>query len=222
MEEQQLITRCRDGDREAQRQVFELAADRVFRLLHRMTGSTDEASDLTQEVFIRVFTHMHQFRGDCSLTTWIHRIAVNLALAAARRARLERKLFTQLREDSSENGTAKSEARLDLQEALGRLEEEDRAILLLRYDERLDYRTIAEALHCPMGTVASRLNRARGQLKHLLDPGYGRREENLCVKHQTHGNGARLFLDKRAATVERDSAFHCPTSDDAKLGGRRP
>lgn len=210
MEEQQLIARCREGDREAQRQVFELAADRVFRLFHRMTGNADEASDLTQDVFIRVFTRMHQFRGDCSLTTWIHRIAVNLALAAARRARLERGLFIQPREDSSENGTAKSEARLDVQEALGRLEEEDRAILLLRYDEGLDYRTIAEALQCPMGTVASRLNRARIQLKHLLNPGYGRLEENLCVKHQTHGNGARLFLDERAATVERDAAFHRP------------
>ncbi len=186
MDEQQLITACRALDRGAQRQVYDLTVERVYRLILRMVRNADDAFDLTQEVYIRVLTGMDTFRADCALATWVHRIAVNEALAFLRRRQADHRHLDALggREVTPPlNSHAAEDERLDVQAALDLLAEEDRMILLLRYDQGHDYRAIAELLDCAEGTVASRLTRARQRLRTVLAIGCAGREENQALAH---------------------------------------
>ncbi len=78
--ERQIVAGCKQGDREAQRQLYDLTSERIHRLMLRMTRSADDAFDLTQEAYMRAFTQIGQFDGRSSLGTWLYRIAVNQAL----------------------------------------------------------------------------------------------------------------------------------------------
>lgn len=172
--DQDLIDRCRAGDREAQRELFEQTSLRIYRLLLRMTGNPDDAEDLTQETYVKGFQRLDQFDGRSAVASWFYRIAVNEAFQFRRRqsrAKSKIKLLAQNGTQGTE-GTA-SDLRLDLEDALANLPANDQAVLLLRYQEQLDYRTIAEVLDCAEGTVASRLNRARERLRGILRKNYG-------------------------------------------------
>lgn len=150
-----------------------------------MTGDPDDAFDLTQDTFYKGFTRIEQFDGQSSFATWLYRIAVNEAMGHRRRSRtLRRKIETLISSARFEDEDAGAAGRrLDIEAALARLSPEDRAILLLRYQEGLDYRTIAEATGVAEGTVASRLNRARDRIRALLTKGYGPVEEKLVAAH---------------------------------------
>lgn len=183
--DRELIERCRRGDRSAQRELFERTSTRVYRLLLRLTGNPDDAFDLTQETFLKGFTHIDRFDGRSSATTWLHRIAVNEALQHLRRAQTLRRKIDELagRAATTYDATEPVTGRLDVEDALAELPPDDRAIVLLRYQEGMDYRTIAEVTCVPEGTVASRLNRARERLRNILKQGYASLEENRVVVH---------------------------------------
>ncbi len=172
--EKNLIDRCRAGERDAQRHLFEQTSPRVYRLLLRMTGNPDDAADLTQETYVKGFQRLAQFNGRCTAGTWFFRIAVNEALQLRRRRKLG---VSKLRALALSQPTAsegpEADLLLDLEAALAELTPHDRALLLLRYQEELDYRGIAEILECVEGAVASRLNRARQRLRAVLRKGYG-------------------------------------------------
>jgi len=191
VDEQHLISACRSMDQSAQRRLYDETVERVYRLIFRMVRNEDDAFDLTQEVYVRVFTRMGTFRADCSLATWIHRIAVNEVLAFLRRRQTEhRHLGSSGGRDLSRSVACQAQdERLDVQAALDQLSEEDRIILLLRYDQGLDYRSIGQSLECGEGTVASRLNRARQRLRDALATGYVSREETRAPAHQNDGSG---------------------------------
>ncbi len=180
-EEEKLVQRCRSQDREAQHEVYRRTSQRIYRLLLRMTGDADAAFDLAQETYVRAFTRIGQFDGKSALATWLYRIAVNEALQHLRRAG---RAASRLTDDPARREAASPDTvatRLDVQAALARLTAIDRAMLLLRYQDGLDYAAIAEAVGCRPGTVASRLNRARGRLRELLadyDP-----EESVRPSH---------------------------------------
>lgn len=186
MTEAELVQRCRNREREAQRELYARTSERIYRLLVRMTGSRDAAFDLAQDTYLRAFTHIDQFDGRASLATWLYRIATTQALQYLRRARRAR-----LNQDGTpaerpaELTGDPSTTRLDVREALAGLEPVDRAMLLLRYQEGLDYRAIAQVADCAEGTVASRLNRARARLRERLGSSYVPREESNAVEHQT-------------------------------------
>lgn len=185
MTESELVERCRNADREAQRQLYEQTSARIYRLLLRMTGSEDAAFDLSQDTFVRAFSRIAQFNGESSLATWMYRIAVNEALQFLRR-KVPLQLDAQL-EFSAPNSDIAHDwvvAALDLEKALEQLDPLDRTILLLRYQEGLDYRAIAAVMDCPAGTVASRLNRARQRIRELLAGGYDTAEEIEGGRHQ--------------------------------------
>lgn len=168
-----VVDRCRAGEREAQRLLFERTSVRIYRLLLRMTGDPDDASDLTQETFVKGFERLGQFDGRSAVASWFYRIAVNEALQFRRRNATG---ATRLRELAAQRpGEVQAPAtdlRVDMEEALDELTADDRALLLLRYQEELDYRGIADVLECAEGTVASRLNRARARLREILRKSY--------------------------------------------------
>lgn len=174
MTEKHLIERCRSGDRAAQRELFERTAVRVYRLLLRMTGNPDDASDLTQETYVKGLQGLDRFDGRSAVATWFFRIAINEALQFRRRRNTTARKLEDFASDRGEEARAPtSDLRLDLSDALAELPPEDQALLLLRYQEELDYRRIAEILACAEGTVASRLNRARDRLREALRRSYG-------------------------------------------------
>ena len=174
MHDRDLIQRCRSGDAEAKRCLFEQTSDRVYRLLLRMTGNANDAADLTQETYVKGLQGLDRFDGRSTIGSWLYRIAVNEALQLRRRqgtARLKLRNLAANRPDATQNPSV--EVRLDVAAALMELPPDDQAVLLLRYQEALDYRAIAEVLDCAEGTVASRLNRARDRLRDSLRKSYG-------------------------------------------------
>ncbi len=183
MHEQDILEGCRRGEREARWAFYSRTSERIYRLLVRLTGSHDDASDVTQDTYVKAFTQIHQFDGRSSLSTWLHRIAVNEGLQFLRRvkrARVDRAAVADALPDAP---SPHSDLRIDIEQGIAQLPSADRAILLLRYQQGLDYRAIAEVLGCREGTVASRLNRARDRMRAILAPSYGPGEDTGAGSH---------------------------------------
>jgi len=184
LDEADLLQRSRSNDRSAQEQLYTSTVDRVYGLLKRMTRNQTDALDLVQETYLKAFTHLDQFDGRSTFATWLYRLAVNEALQFMKRAKrseenARKKILVSAENDHSQH----HEFTMDLENALASLDHDDQALLLLRYKEGLDYRAIADALECSMGTVASRLNRAREKLRQILRKGYDPTEERAPVAH---------------------------------------
>ena len=192
--EHELVARCRRGDREARRALYEQTSQRVFRLLVRMTRSRETAEELAQETYLKAFTAIASFDGRSAVQTWLHRIAVNEALQWLRRARpMTANSETAAGQPDPRNNGHESATRLDIESAMAELDPVDRAMLLLRYQEGLDYRAIAEITDVAMGTVASRLNRARARLRQLLRDFAPGAEESASQAHQINRGEERAL-----------------------------
>jgi RNA polymerase sigma-70 factor (ECF subfamily) len=158
---------------------------RIHRLLVRLVGNADDAFDLAQETYFKAFSRMDRFDGRSSWATWLYRIALNEAFQHLRRRRslrIKLREFGLSRSAEHEEDTPRMQ-RLDLEAGLSRLSALDRAILVLRYQDGLDYRTIAQIVGRSEGTVASRLNRARDRLRAHLRDAYGLAEETSVAVH---------------------------------------
>jgi RNA polymerase sigma-70 factor (ECF subfamily) len=163
-----IIAGCRAGESLAQRRLYELYERTVYRLAARMVGR-QEAADLTQEIFLRIFNGIRKYRGTAPLSTWIYRIAINECL------RYRRKRSPVVWDEANGEPICESAGperiveNVDLlDQALESLDEPLKAIFLLREMEELSYDQIAEVLGIPAGTVASQLNRARQKLQSFL------------------------------------------------------
>ena len=161
---QALLDACRNGDRDAFGELFDLCRDRVYAIALHYTGEPAAAADVTQDVFMRLFSRLTQFRGQCAFMTWLYRIVANAALDYRRsRARLapldEATTFASvaaMQGDEVERRQNASQVRA----ALATLRPKLRIALVLRYVEELSYEEIGEVLGASSGTVASRLSRA--------------------------------------------------------------
>lgn len=169
----EIIATAQLGDHSAQRQLFELTHQGVYRLMVRMVGVQD-ADDVTQQVYLQMFRRLDQFSGRSQFKTWLYRLAVNEALQHLRRSkRTNLHLMQHEPVDPSSGHREQMERKELLERALARLEPELRTAFLLREVEHLAYGEIAAALDVPEGTVGSRLNRARRELKqHLVELGW--------------------------------------------------
>lgn len=204
-----MVEGSRRGERAAQHELYVRTSERIYRVLLRITRDPDRASDLAQETYLKAFSKIAQFNGRSSLATWLYRIAVNEALHAARRAAVAESASASLHATQSTKGAEDpATTRLDIAEALDQLSEADRAILVLRYQEGLDYAAISEITGLADGTIASRLNRARQRLRDFLRLGYTEREETDRRAHPTvesnslesdAGSGSRSDPAARAA-----------------------
>jgi RNA polymerase sigma-70 factor (ECF subfamily) len=172
-----LIAATLQGDTHAFGLLVRQHQDRVFTAVYHVVGDRQEAEDLTQDAFVKAFVNLASFKGQSSFFTWIYRIAFNLA--ATRRQRKRPWVSLEARRESlgpepldtsepAEEHLIREERAAETRAALAELPEEFREILVLREIEGCDYHTIAEILSTPIGTVRSRLHRARLELRNRL------------------------------------------------------
>jgi RNA polymerase sigma-70 factor (ECF subfamily) len=171
----EIIEWCPSGDRDAFRALYDLYKDRVYSIaLYFFHGDRALASDVTQQVFLKLMTSVHQFRGDAEFSTWLYRLVVNACTDAARSNRSSELAFDRSRmeaapaPDSQEEDYARTQIANSVRAAVSTLPAKFRIAILLRYFEDLSYEQMAEALGCSMGTVASRLSRGHKLLAERL------------------------------------------------------
>ena len=171
------VKRVQRGDTQS----FEILVRRhqktTFNLIYRFLGDYDEATETAQEVFLSAYRSIQQFRGDANFATWLYRIAFNHA--SSRRKSLNSKLqrHVALEDDvvadcsaDPETSAERREIQQCVQQALNSLDRDDAQIILLRDLQDVRYEDIAETLDVPVGTVKSRLHRARQALRASLAP----------------------------------------------------
>ena len=175
-DDQQLIEACRSGRTEAFGGLIHRYQDRLYPTALRLTGRPEDALDLLQDAFLRAFQKLDRFHGDSSFYTWIYRIMVNLALSERRKrrkpGRSELSIVPDLADtsDSSDPTEAmnRSERDSQVQMALNSLAPDHRAVVVMKEFDGLRYEEIASMLDVPVGTVRSRLHRARCELRDRL------------------------------------------------------
>ena len=186
--ERRLIEACQRGDREAFRDLFDAHKDRVWTVALRFTGDESAAHDVTQQVFLKLFTSIAGFRHESNFKTWLYRLVANECMDEFRKRRrlvpfdFLRHSFSDERDEECGEVEMKDYRQEPLQEErLARLEISDavltalmqlkpklRMAIVLKYFEDLSYEQMAETLGCSMGTVASRLNRGHKALAQKL------------------------------------------------------
>lgn len=179
-EDIKLLERVRSGENDAFTIIVNRYRPQVARTVIGMLGHTDEADDVGQEVFIRLYRSIEKFRGESALSTYLTRIAINLSLNALKKQKRQNIFHSYTNESDDNNGKQlynlpnyddEHEAN-DTQElvqmALTKLDPKFRSVIVLRMLEGFSTKETAEALELPLGTVLSRLTRAQDKLKHEL------------------------------------------------------
>ncbi|MHC4133703.1 MAG: RNA polymerase sigma factor [Planctomycetota bacterium] len=184
MDDRELVRRIRDGDAEALRAIVERYQDRIFSLIYGIVRDRHEVEDVAQEVFLKVYTRIRAFDERSKFYTWLYRVAANAAKDHVKKR--SRRPAVALEEDEVVPGTgdspvghaAAAETRRLVREAIAALPLHYREVLTLRELEGLSYNEIAGVLQISIGTVESRLHRARAKLKRRMER-HARRRNSL-------------------------------------------
>jgi len=170
------VRRLQRGETEAFEMLVRRHEKTIFNLVYRMLGDYDEAAEVSQEVFLSAYRAIGQFRGDANFSTWLYRISLNHT-STRRKTLIRRPQRNVAIEDTEpvrdlQPGPAetmeKKEIRERVQRALNSLEPDDATVILLRDLQDIPYEEVARLLEIPVGTVKSRLHRARQALKSQL------------------------------------------------------
>ena len=171
-----LIEACRAGEQEAFRALYDRYKDRVYSItLYFFHGDIAEASDATQQVFLKLITNIGSFRGEAEFSTWLHRLVVNTCLDGSRKNKSRERpadpaeLMRIADPASHDEDLTRQQVAGRVQAALSSLPPKLRMPILLRYFEELSYAEMAQALRCSAGTVASRLNQGHKLLAQKLE-----------------------------------------------------
>ena len=173
-DQEHIIARARRGDADAFEQLVEAYRNQVFRLALRMCGNEADADEVAQEAFLSAWKGLPNFRGESRFSTWLYQLTTHAVIDLMRREKRQ-----AAAEDidgitaadygpSPQQQAERAETRREVRAALMQLPEEYRQVLLLRFMQELSYEEIGQALKLPAGTVKSRLNRAKAQLKDIL------------------------------------------------------
>lgn len=174
--EQDLLAECRKGNRKAFESLFLANQKRVFSVaLIFFGGNREMAEDVTQQVFLKIFNKIADFRGDSEFTTWIYRMTINACIDEQRKTRRFFSIETFFGEfrarKTHDEKFEQREVSGEVQKAISELKPKFRLPILLKYSEGLSYEEIAKVLDCSIGTISSRLNRGHKmlaqKLKHL-------------------------------------------------------
>jgi len=182
--DQQLVKRAQGGDRGAFDLLVLKYQQKIIKLIMRYVRDPVEALDVSQEAFIKAYRALPNFRGDSAFYTWLYRIAINTAknyLVAMQRRPMEydvdlqdpeqSDIVARLRDEDTPEGIAlQDELRSAVESAIAGLPDELRTAIMLREVEGLSYEEIAQAMECPVGTVRSRIFRAREAIDTLIKP----------------------------------------------------
>ncbi len=183
--EQALIAECQAGSRDAFDRLISKYQRRVYTFAYRLTGNAEDAADVAADVFVRLYTSLGSFRGQSSFVTWLFRVVTNIYLDSRKRKRVrqtqsldevieleESSVQRQYDDDSpTPHEIAEGKERTAaLQQAIASLPEYQRVMIVMYHVDGMAYEEIAEALEMPIGTVKSRLNRARMALRRKLEP----------------------------------------------------
>lgn len=175
-----LIEQIKSGNVEAFEQLVTRYEIKVYTIAYRYTGNYNDASDLAQEALIRVYRSIHGFRGDSSFLTWLYRVVTNVCKDELRRRAKEKNVSMDEMEESGKAAGVSPESKTpeetvlhrewqeEVQQILNSLSEEHRTVVIMRDIQGYSYEEIAFFLECSLGTVKSRLNRARTILKDRL------------------------------------------------------
>ena len=186
-----LVRRCVAGDAAAWQEIVQQYNRRIYNICYRFCGSPDDAADLTQEVFIKIYRTMNTFDGTrAAFMTWVTTVTRNLLVDHFRKGKYDRMtdsleampgsqedgltLAEQLEDQSAgpEERVSSSQTQKMVHEALQKLSPELREAVILRDLQDMDYKEIAQVLKIPEGTVKSRINRGRTELARLLQRNY--------------------------------------------------
>ena len=184
-----LVVAAAGGQAEALGQLLQRYQSRLYQVCLRMVSNRDDAAEVCQDAMLKIVQHIGDFRSGSAVSTWMIRIAMNLSISHLRKRKLRRTasldaayggddgdarpatLGLRLADDGEpgpEHRVQTNEMIARLHDALGRLDEEFRSVLVLRDIEQMDYQGIADTLSLPVGTVKSRLFRARLALREAL------------------------------------------------------
>ena len=178
----ELVQAARTGDMVAFEQLIARHRDKIYARAFMMMRNEDEAVDLSQEAWVKGWQRLVQFQGESSFTTWMTRIVINLCLDQLRKRKRQRAESIEALEEESGgverlmpvvlvNPTERmerAELRVKIDEAMGKLSEAHRTVLVLHEFEHMEYKNIAKTLNCSIGTVMSRLFYARRKMALLL------------------------------------------------------
>jgi RNA polymerase sigma-70 factor (ECF subfamily) len=179
-----LVKRVQQGDRSAFDLLVLKYQHKILKLIMRYVRDSSEALDVAQEAFLKAYRAVRSFRGDSAFYTWLYRIAINTAknhvVAAGRRPTYydldlqdteQGEIFAKLRDiDTPEHLTLSEELRQTVNRAINELPEDLRTAILLREIEGMSYEEIAQTMECPVGTVRSRIFRAREAIDKRIKP----------------------------------------------------
>lgn len=183
-EEMLLVKKAQKGDGKAFEALMDEYFKKIYNIAFRMTNNADDAADITQEIMIKLFKNIASFKGDSKFSTWVYRVATNTCLDELKKIR--RNSHTSI---NAEYDTGEGEMTFDMPDtqptpeqyiekkelsgmvakAIEKLSAEHRAAIVLRDIRGFSYEEIAAVFKCSVGTVKSRISRARGQLKNILE-----------------------------------------------------
>ncbi|KAF0195088.1 MAG: RNA polymerase sigma-70 factor ECF subfamily [Bacillota bacterium] len=182
----ELISKCKQGDTDAFGQLVDKYQQRVYNITFRMTNNHEDALDLAQESFLRVYRALASFKGESAFSTWIFRIASNVCLDKLRQKKRQPHIVLSMdslmageegdypieisagEASNPEQHLLQGEMRREIRQALNAVSDEHRLVLVLRDIEGYSYEEIADMVGANIGTIKSRLNRARLALREVL------------------------------------------------------
>ena len=179
-DDQRLIAGCLQGRTAAFGELVRRYQDRLFNTVHRLVDNAEDAQDVVQDAFLNAYQSLGSFKGDSQFFTWLYRIAVNTAISLRRKQRVvhtiragrdggEGEPLDASEFSRPEHALEKAEQERRVQNALQRLSPEHRTVLVLKDIDGQKYETMAEILSVPVGTIRSRLHRARLELREILE-----------------------------------------------------
>ncbi|MCD6257717.1 sigma-70 family RNA polymerase sigma factor [Candidatus Aerophobetes bacterium] len=179
-----LVARFKEGDESSFKELVERYQSRVYSIVLAMLGDKNDADDLSQEVFLKVYRFIHQFKGRSKFFTWLYRLTINTCISARNKKKRNNQILLSqsFKKDFTPIDTLQNDAKSPIEIlqnrelekkiklALDSLSDGLKEVFVLREIEDLSYKQLSRILHCPEGTVKSRLFRAREELKKKLMP----------------------------------------------------
>ena len=197
-DQENIIARARRGDADAFEQLVVAYRDQVFRLALRMCGSEADADEVAQEAFLSAWKALPNFRGESQFSTWLYQLTTHAAIDLMRREKRQIAAADDITEVSAadpapspQQQAEQSEQREIVRDAILQLAPEQREVVVLRFMEELSYEEIGAVLKLPSGTVKSRLNRAKAQLKEILSKSGNLFGAGSVIHTESNGKEAR-------------------------------